>query len=342
MFRLRLKASAFAMSYLSNEERVRSQVRSLRGATEKPAPFVGAGGIKAGAVHFTPKRYKNLNDYIAHMNDYVAAAASSGSQIVAFPELCGMAAVSVMPGFSALYADIKKLRLTETEEQVEAMQLFCETVQGFVGEIFHNTFSQLAQNHRIIIAAGGFYQMEDKTLYNRQFLFSETGEVVAIQDKLFLSKWEQKMGVSAGTHITPGDTRIGKVALLDGGCLSHYEPFWIAAASGCSIAISGASPFFDADLSLARFRAQEQGLCLLCPGLTGGQAFDMAWDSATGIYAPRAATRTRDGIAAETKTESIVTARVDLSRAAAQFDLYSYDSNPRLLAQLIKPQAVTI
>lgn len=335
MYKLRLKASAFAMSYLSNEERVRSQVCNLHPNTDKPAPFVGAGGIKVSAVCLTPRFYKNIRDYIAHMNDYVAAAAASGSQMVAFPELCGMVAMSVMPGFSALYADLKKLKEADVETQKDALFTLCETVQGFVGEIFHNTFSQLAQSHRIIIAAGGLFQLEDKKLYNRQFLFSETGEVAAIQDKLFLTPWERQVGVTAGTRVTPGDTHIGRVALLDGLALKHYEPFWIAAASGCTFAVTSASPFIVTDYALTRYRAQEQGLCILSPGLFGGKRCDFCFSAPAGIYAPRAATRSRDGIAAE-GTDQVLTARVDISRATAQFDLYSDDKNPRFFQRLLQ------
>ncbi len=335
MYKLRLKASAFAMSYLSNEEKVREQVRSLHPHTDKPAPFVGAGGVKVSAVCFTHKFYKNIRDYITHMNDYVAAAAASGSQMIAFPELCGMAAISVMPGFSALYADIKKFQEADTETQKDALFTLCETVQGFVGEIFYNTFSQLAQSHRIIIAAGGFYQLEDRQLYNRQFLFSETGEVAGRQDKLFLAPWERQVGVTAGTRVTPGDTHIGRVALLDGLALKHYEPFWIASTSGCAFAVTGATPFTVTDYALTRYRAQEQGLCILSPGLLDDKSFGFSFSSPAGIYAPRAATRSRDGIAAEGTDQAVFTARVDISRASAQFDLYSDDKNPRFFQHLL-------
>ncbi len=336
MYKLRLKASAFAMSYLSNEEKVRAQVRSLHPHTEKPAPFVGAGGIKVSVVCFTPKLYKNIRDYIADMNGYVAAAAASGSQLVAFPELCGMAAMSVMPGFSTLYAELQKLKEAGIEEQGDALFTVCETVQGFVGEIFHNTFSQLAKSHQIIIAAGGLYQREGKQLYNRQFLFSETGEVAGMQDKLFLSAWEKQTGITAGTGITPGDTHIGRIAMLDGLALKHYEPFLIAATSGCTFAVAGASPFPATDYALARYRAQEQGLCILSPGLAASRHFGLLCSAPAGIYVPRAAIRSRDGIAAEGIDQPVLTARVDLVRAASQFDLYSDDKNPRFFQRLMQ------
>ena len=54
MYKFRLKASAFAMSYLSNEERVRELARQIapyRG--DKPAPFISAGGLKVAAARTT-------------------------------------------------------------------------------------------------------------------------------------------------------------------------------------------------------------------------------------------------------------------------------------------------
>ncbi len=336
MYKLRLKAAAFAMSYLSSEEKVRAQVQALHPHTEKPAPFVGAGGIKVSAVFFTPKRYKSIRDYVADMNDYVSAAAASGSQLVAFPELCGMTAMSVMPGFGALYAELEALKKADIASQSDALFTVCEAVQGFVGEIFHNTFSQLAKSHRVIIAAGGLYQLEDDQIYNRQFLFSETGEVAGRQDKLFLSPWEGQAGVTAGSRITPADTHIGRVALLDGLAFRHYEPFLIAATGGCVFAVAGASPFAATAYDLARYRAQEQGLCILSPGLAAGGQYDLPVMTPAGIYVPRAAARSRDGVAAEGLDQRVFTARVDLMRAASQFDLYGDDKNPRFFQRLLQ------
>lgn len=336
MYKLRLKASAFAMSYLSSEEKIRAQVSGLHLYSDKPAPFIGAGGIKVSSVCFRPKIYKNTLEYISDVNDYVSAAAASGSQLVAFPELCGMAAMSVMPGFSSLYNDLKGLESADAATQIDALFTVCETVQGFVGEIFHNTFSQLAKSHRIIIAAGGLYQLEGDNLYNRQFLFSESGDVAGIQDKIFLSDWEKQAGVIAGSRITPAATHIGNIAMLDGLALPHYEPFLIAAAADCTFAIAGASLFSPINYGLARYRAQEQGLCILSPSIARTRYFDSSHSSPAGIYVPRAAVRSRNGIAAESFDQAVLSARVDLARATSQFDLYADDKNPRFFQKLLK------
>ena len=139
MYKLRLKASAFAMSYLSNEEKVRAQVRSLHPRTEKPAPFLGAGGVKVSAVCFKPKLYKSIRDYIAHMNSYVAAAAASGSQLIAFPELCGMTAISIMPGFATLYDDLENPILKSNKMRYSPCVKRCRALWvRYFTTLFHN------------------------------------------------------------------------------------------------------------------------------------------------------------------------------------------------------------
>lgn len=336
MYKMRLKASALAMSYISNEEKVRDMVRSLDIHLRRQPHPRAPEGIKVSAVRFEPKRYKNLGDYISQMNGYVAPCAASGSAIVAFPELVGMTVMSMMPTFSALYGDFLSLGKAPLEQRQAAFFTVCETVQGFVGEIFLNTFSQLARSHRIIIAAGGIYQIEDGKLYNRQFLFSENGDVAGVQNKLFLSPLERELGVTSGDRLTPGATDMGKIALLGGGSLPHYEPYWIAAATGCRYAVAGASPYVATDCKLARYRAQEQGICVIVPAFSGGKDYDMSLSSPAGIYSPRAATEDESGICAEEQTESLITAKIDLNRCAEHFDMYSADKNIRFFRALIK------
>ncbi len=332
-----LRASAFAMSYLSNEEKVRDMVRALDIGLRRQPHHKAPGGINMTAVCFEPYRCKSIADYIAKMNGYIAEPAAQGSALVAFPELCGMEAMSLMPRFSAILSDLHKLKTASDDERREAIFTVCETVQGFVGEIFLNVFSQLARSHRMIIAAGGIYQIENGKLYNRQFLFSEEGEVIGIQDKLFLSETERRLGVTAGERLIPGISRIGKIALLSGEVAQHYEPFWIASRCGCRYAVASASPFGSPDLELLRFRAQEQDLCILAPGLTGGKGLMMSFNQPAGIYVPRELCDDQSGILAE-GSGPFATAKVDFTKEADSFDLYSSDKNIRFFSKLVNRQ----
>jgi len=330
-----LRASAFAMSYLSNQEKVRDMVRALDIGLRRQPHHKSPGGINVTAVCFKPQRCKSIADYINKMNGYIAEPAAQGSAMVAFPELCGMETMSLMPHFSGILSDLHKLRTASDEEKRGAFFTVCETVQGFVGEIFLNVFSQLARSHRMIISAGGIYQIENGKLYNRQFLFSEEGDVIGMQDKLFLSPAERMLGVTAGEKLTPGVSRIGKIALLGGEVAQHYEPFWIASRLGCRYAIAAASPFGSPELALLRFRAQEQELCILAPGLLGGEDFKLNFDSSAGIFVPRYLCDDQSGILAA-GSDRLITAKVDFARCAESFDLYSADKNMRFFRNLVR------
>lgn len=343
MYKIPLKASAFAMSYISNEEKVRTLARAVAPRSDNHAPFIGAGGIKVAAVRFDLRPYKGLHDFIYDINEYIDFACAAGSHLIAFPELSGMAALSIMPKYPMIASHLAKLKNASSEQHAAALYAVCESCQGFLSEIFHNTFSVLARNHRVIIAAGGLYQIENKKLYNRQFLFSDDGSVAGMQDKLLLSAAEKRLGVSAGEQLTPADTHIGRVALLSGSMLPHYEPFWLARAMDCSIAVAGASPFLISDSDLARFRAQEERLCIVSPSLCGGESLGLglSFSAPAAVYAPRSATRTRDGIASSEGENRCACARVDLERAKMQIDLYSDDRNARFMQHLVSVKKKT-
>ncbi|MEG2174530.1 MAG: nitrilase-related carbon-nitrogen hydrolase [Oscillospiraceae bacterium] len=334
MNRARLRASAFMMGYLASPEKVREQIELLNLKDGGQPPYIGAAGVKLAAVCLAPRIYRNLADYVGDMNRLVSASAAAGAHLVALPELSGMLPVTLMPGFSAVLNDWKRSTTGDLETPAERFCLACEAVQGFVGEIFHNTMSLLAKSHHLCIAAGSVYLFENHQLYNRQYLFSETGEVVGMQNKLFLSRFEQSAGVIAGDAVTPAETRLGRIALFTGNDVPHCEPFLIAQAMGCAFAVAGASPF-GATAALGRCRAQESRMCVLSPGLSGGQELSLNLHEPSVIYVPRAAARAGDGVAA-LSADGSATARVDLSRVASQLDLYTDDKNPDFFRALLR------
>jgi predicted amidohydrolase len=331
-----LRSSVFAMSFLSSEERVRHEAAAVLNQSTKKSrslPFVSPVATKLTAVRFEPRRFSKPRALISHWNTYLDEAEDAGSPMVAFPELTGLCALGLLPGANQVIAALQDgLRDTDTlrDTALETVQ----TMQGFVGEFFLNAFSELARGHRMLLAAGGFYVVENGEILNRQYLFSENGEVLTHQDKLILSPLERAAGVRACPAITPADTRIGRVALLTASCAPHYEPFIAASALGCRVVTAGASPFGE-DTGLLRCRAQEQGLCVVSAGARGGQDFGLSLATDPVIYAPRTPMRsTRDGIAPAGKTRT-VTARVDLSAEAPRFDRYTADRNDAFFAALL-------
>lgn len=330
-----LRSSIFAMSFISSDDKVREEAREavLKKGEPRELPFVTPTGTKLSAANFSPRRHKKLRDVIADINEYVAEASAAGSPFVAFPELTGLTFLGVLPRAGKI---IDALREDISDPYVRrdlGYELASQT-QGCIGEIFFNAFSEIARGNRMLIAAGGFYVTEGKTFRNRQYLFSETGEVLIYQDKLILSPLENALGAVPGEEITFADTRIGRMALLTASCASHYEPFAASAALGCRMVVAGASPFGE-DTSLLRCRAQEQGLCVASPGLKGGEDFGLSFNTEPVVYAPRTTLRTRDGMAPAGKGNFGITARVDLSGTTA-LDHYSSDRNAAFFAKMLK------
>lgn len=332
-----LKSSVFAMSFLSSDDRVRQEARAVfrpKGARE--LSFVTPAATKLTAVDFEAKRLKKTRDLIAHCDAYLAAADAAGSPFVAFPELTGLLALGVLPRAGAALDSLRE-SLADEEDSAAAALEAVQITQGFLGEFFLNAFSELSRARGLLIAAGGFYVAEGGRILNRQFLFSEKGEVLTHQDKLILSPFERALGISPCDTICPADTRIGRVALLTASCAPHYEPFAAAAALGCRAVTAGASPF-EEDTSLLRCRAQEQGLCVVSPGLHGGRDFGFSFSAKPVIYAPRSTLRARDGVAARGAGEAAVTARIDLSGECAAGDHYSADRNAAFFEALLKKE----
>ena len=327
-----LRSGVFAMSFLSNDERVRQEAKAvLRGQAAQSLPFVTPAATKLTAVNFTPRRFSKIRDLIADFDSYLRAASAAASPFVAFPELTGLVTLGTLPrAKSALCALREELSDPETGAQAakEAVQL----TQGCVGEIFLNLFSELARTRKLLIAAGGFYVLEGDCIRNRQYLFSETGEVLIHQDKLILSETERRLGVVPCGVLTPADTRIGKIALLTASCARHYEPFFACAALGCRIVAAGASPFGE-DASLLHCRAAEEALCVVSPGLLGGEDFSLSFSSPAEIHTPRAAPRPRRE---KTEIQKTLTSRTDLSAGGAALDHFASDRNTAFFSALLE------
>lgn len=341
MNKLTVKSSSFAMSYVLNAKNAQKAFETLH-VTPSPPAYVGPMGMRVTVVNLYVRRYRSLGDYMADMNKYVAEAVNNGSCLVAFPEFTGLLALSAAAGYDTLLKEASAL-LDFHRDTADGFRFLCESIQGFLLDFYLNTFSVLAKTHGILIDAGSIYIAEGGFVKNRRYLFSETGAVAGIQDKLYLHPFELSAGVKAGSCLTPAQTRMGLLALLSRNAAENYEPFAIAAAMGCALAILAASPFDDTDISfLARCRAWEHRLCIAASGLSIGSDFKKSLDLRGGIYVPFETARKQNRPPSADEKEASVyarcfTSRIDPVRAAEHFDLYASDKNPRFFSDLLKP-----
>ncbi len=335
-----LRTSVFAMSFLTSDNRVRLQARSLFPAGfAKELPFVSPVGTKLTAAHLTPRRCRDLRDAADLFDAPLREAEAQGSPFVAFPELSGLSLLGLLPRHEAVLSSLRA-GLANERDRADAAREAVQAAQGFLSEVFLNMLSVLARGHRMLIAAGGLYVWEDGALHNRPYLFSEHGELLGFQDKLILSAFERAMGVMPAEKLEPIETRVGRIALLTASCARHYEPFAVAGALGCRIAAVGASPFGEA-LSPLAARAREQALVLVSAGLGASQLFGIAHDTPAAVWLPQSQPRFSP---ANGEMGRGVTVRVDLSGAPV-FDHYTADRNPAFFAALFakdEPDAETL
>jgi predicted amidohydrolase len=326
MLKARMRLSAFGASLKYNQKKIDAAIDRLDILPSRNAEFVNRQAVKVGAVRLEYRRHTRLEDYIAQMNGYMQRAAAEGAQLVAFPELSGLMALWLLPGAQRLESDILALDPDANNLQ-EAFLLAMDSFGGFLDELFVGVFSGLARAWNLPVAAGSYYTPDGGRVVNRQMLFDGEGALIGLQDKLYLSDLERKMGVSPGEQVAVFDSPVGRIALLTAQDALSFEPFWLAKALGADLVIAGADPFGRApDATL--YRANENRLCIVGPGIVVDSPL-LRHSMPAFIKAPFAATRGQDGLVIE--GGEVAVGRADLDRIAADFDVYSADQNPQFV-----------
>lgn len=322
MIKQRLRSAAFSASLKINTQKIYSAIDRLSITPCHNADFINRQAVKLAAVRLKLRRYDKLDDFISHMNSFMEMAAAEGAQFVAFPELTGMLSASLVPKFDRLLRDAMSLDRSDDNLR-EAFNLAIDNLAGYFEEVFLATFSALASDWGIPVAAGSYYTFDGERIVNRQLLFDGRGKLIGAQDKLYPSDFEYMLGVSPGEKLDVFETVVGKVALLTACDALCFETFWIAEALGAEIAVAGADPLGMTQDAVI-YRANENRLCVVSPGVHIDTDI-LRHSVPASIKAPFSLTRAQDGIVAESGEVAI--GRVDLDRISADFDVYSADSN---------------
>lgn len=140
-------------------------------------------GLKVAITQFALRTEPDLETYLAHVAELIAAAAAAGAQVVLLPELAS----------TGLLGAITDHIVTAATVSADYWQV----LSGFADRIVA-ALADSAATHQIVVAGGSHNRLaEDGSLRNTAYLIYPDGRTVA-QDKLHLTPPEHAMGTRGG------------------------------------------------------------------------------------------------------------------------------------------------
>lgn len=144
--------------------------------------------LRVAAVQFLLRPERSFEDFRAHLDAVVSAAAAQGARLIVLPELATTGLIASHPAAAAL----GKATLATAYRAV---------FPAFAGE-FVGTVSAKARTLGVYLLGGSHYRRaEDGRYLNTAYLACPSGDVIA-QDKLHLTPAEIAIGMSAGDDVT--------------------------------------------------------------------------------------------------------------------------------------------
>lgn len=323
------KLNALMMSALANGSKVRGVAEGveiqLNDQVERRNPV-----IAAVAPNFLSPR--NLKEYVQNAAHYCQLAVDKGASLVCFPAYFGDQAVFCSPLSEGLLASFME-QWEQGFPQERYLAKLVRGTEGYAREIYFNTFSVLAQRFHIYISAGSLFTLDDGEVKNRAYLFDPEGRVILAQDKLFLSEWEKKAGVTAGKEVHIANTKLGGIMLSSADEIDYFEPFLIGQDKGAEIAVV-MGLHTQKELLQSRIRSEQHKLYIVSPQYGTSSIEDLEISGGCMITVPRLMSENRDGIVTYQGKEEITTVVFRKDDLAGQFDQYNGDENPELVQHI--------
>ncbi len=296
--------------------------------------FLDPAAVRVAAAPIKLRPYRKLDDFVEHLNEKMAAAVGGGAQLVCFPELIGLAPITLSPHYARLLSDY---RACPAKERGQLVNDALYDHYDYLQETYFTSFSELACQYGVYVLAGSLYLFEGDRLYNRAYLFDPDGDVVAYQDKLNPTRDELEFGVDAGEALTLMQTRIGNLCVAIGQDNCYFEIYRIARGLGAKLMLApvcnlnfGCRLPHAADVYL---RVQETPLYAVKSALTG-DLMQRHFGGVSGVYAPIPTAADKQGLLAASgnEVERPLACRVNLNKLDAVFDPFSCDDNPEFLS----------
>ena len=342
MKQLKYRSAAFLLNSKLDPSTIERIFRSNPMKPSSELDYVNQSNIKLALVQMGLRPYRNLSEFVLHLQNIVKEAQENGAQIISFPEYVGLLPLLISPTMQEMAEDFfDALKDDHFDLCRDILIFFNEYLSEALFSCYYNTFALLANRSKLYIHAGSTLLFDQGALRERCFLFGPEGEVVLEQDKLFLSPTEKALGICPGSELELCDSPLGRIAILPGADSSYFESTKIAQQLGCQIVLCPATPSQQDNEVAERcgpwMRCQEQALYAVVPRLIGTwDQFSFVGKSA--VFAPYESTRSsKNGIVIQSNQndqEAVLCCRVNLDYLDLPVDLYASDINPEFSHQL--------
>jgi len=289
MMQFLLKCLATALKRRLNPAHVDAALRKL-----PPAKQVShdTRDVTVCALQLEAKAYPNLSAWLSCLDTVLSRAAAQGAQLVCLPEFYGLMPYFFLPAVRLALPLAARIPVS-AENQENAAPADLAVLLGpfaFVQSRYEAILCRLAARHGLYLFGGTGPALEGRKVYNRGFLVSPLGKVLARQDKLHLTAEERAMGFSPGEELSVVPTPLGNIALCVCMDATYFETFRIAKGLGADYIIVpiGDMAEFNHWLSLrgAQLRVNETGLAAIKPALVSAPGFPVTFTGKAGIFFP--------------------------------------------------------
>lgn len=151
--------------------------------------------VQIATAQYSISYFERFEDFHAKLSGWVAEAASTGANLLVFPEYGSMELASLFP------VEVQR----SLPLQLVAMQ---DLLQDYLA-----AYRALAQAHQVFILASSFPVQVGESFHNRAYLFTPDGRS-GFQDKSIMTRFEnERWGISSGNELRIFETAIGRIGI---------------------------------------------------------------------------------------------------------------------------------
>lgn len=239
--------------------------------------------VRIAAAQYPIERFVSLNAYRDKLTRWVGEAAANGAELLVFPEYGAME-------YAGAAGDA-------ASDLARSLDIVSEAIAEM--DVHH---AALAKKHGVhILAASGPVRREDRYV-NAARLFSPSGRC-GLQDKLIMTPFERRWGISPGSINRVFDTPLGRIGIAI--CYDSEFPLLVRAqveagamlllVPSCTEFVSG----YHRVRSAAVSRALENGIATVQSPTVGAAPWSPSVDfnrGAAGIFVPAEQGLSDDGV----------------------------------------------